>query len=284
LTVTATLIKRFKIGNGYIAVADLTFDDSYPTNGEAITVPGIKAIEEVLFPQISGYLFEYDRANKKVKVYTPTGAASAHTHAVALDTGASAVPSATAALTVNQAIPFAGIQDAITASQTKYIGPTDNAENASEDIAFIAPAAGKIIGLYATLGTACGGSGESAKKVDLTVRVNGSDSEVTCSLAADAVSASDTAHEVAVSAGNKVTVKSVAAASIAGADLNLSLLYQITAGTSVTPTATHTHGPGTLADAASASGGALSAAAASEVANEGNLSALTAVRIVAFGY
>lgn len=284
MSVVATLVKRFKTGNGFIALVDLAFDESYPTGGEAITVPGLAAINEIYFPQVSGYLFEYDKTNKKVLVYTPTGAGNAHTHAVALDTGVSAVPSATAALTVNQAIPFAGIQDAVTASQTKYIGPTDNAENANEDIAFVVPAAGKIIGIYATLGTACGGAGETAKKIDLTVRVNGSDSGVTCSLAADAVSANDTAHEIAVSAGNKVTVKSVAAANIAAADLNLTLLYQITAGTSVTPTADHTHGPGTLADAASASGGALSAAAASEVTNTGDLSALTAVRVIAFGY
>jgi hypothetical protein len=284
LSITTTLVKRFKMGNGYAAVADIAFDDSYPTGGEALTIPGLTVIDEVLFPQISGYLFEYDRTNKKIKVYTPVGTASAHTHAVALDGGASAAPSATAALTVNQAIPLAGIQDDITASGTVYIGPADNAENENEDIAFIVPAAGKITGLYANLGTACGGSGEDTKKIDLTVRVNGEDSDITCSLAADAVSSSDVAHEAAVSAGNKVTDKCVAAASIAAADLNLSLLYQITAGTSEAPTATHTHGPGTLAASASASGGALSAAAASEVANEGNLEALTAVRIVAFGY
>jgi hypothetical protein len=284
MTVAATLVKRLKFNNGLAVFADLVFDDSYPTGGEALTIPGLTVINEVYFPQVAGYLFEYDKTNKKVKVYTPVGTASAHTHAVALDTGVSAVPSATAALTVNQAIPFAGIQGAVTAGGTKYIGPTDNAENANEDIAFIAPAAGKIIGMYATLGTACGAAEEAAKKIDLTVRVDGVDSPVTCSLAADAVSSNDTAHEIAVAAGNKVTIKSVAAAAIAGADLNICLLYQITAGTSAAPTAAHTHGPGTLADAASASGGALSAAAASEVANAGNLSALTAVRIIAFGY
>lgn len=284
MTVSATLIKRLKLGNGLAAIADLAFDNSYPTGGEAISIPGLTAINEILFPQVAGYLFEYDKTNKKVKVYTPSGAATNHTHAVALDGGASAAPSETAALTVNQAIPLAGIQDVLTAGGTKYIGPADNAENASEDIAFVVPANGKIIGLFATLGTAPGSAGEVAKKVTLTVRVNGEDSEITCAIAADAVSANDTAHEAAVMAGQKVTVKSVTAADTAAADLNLCLLYQITAGTSVAPTAIHTHGPGTLADAASASGGAVSAAAAAEVANAGNLSALTAVRVVAFGY
>ena len=248
-----------------------------------MTLP-LAAVEEILFSQKSGYLFEYDRDDGKIKVYTPVGTASNHTHAVALDTGASAVPSATAAVSVLQAVPLAGIQDTITAGDTKYIGPADNAENDNEDIVFVVPADGKIVGLFATLGTAPGSAGESAKTITLTVRKNGVDTGLGCAIAADAVSGSDTTagHAVDVYAGNKISVKSVAAGSTAAADLNVSLLYQIT-GTDAIPTDTHTHGPGTLADAASAAGGALSAAAASEVVNNTNLSDLT-VRAFIIGF
>jgi len=126
---------------------------------------------------------------------------------------------------------------------------------------------------------------ESTKTITLTVRKNGVDTDLECTIAADAVSGSDTTagHAVDVSAGNKISVKSVAADTTAAADLNVSLLYQITAGTDAIPTDTHTHGPGTLADAASAAGGALSAAAASEVVDNTDLSDLT-VRAFIIGF
>lgn len=277
-----TIVSRLRMGTKRGALVDITFSDPYPTGGEEVTLP-LAAVEEILFSQKSGYLFEYDRDDGKIKVYTPVGTASNHTHAVALDTGASAVPSATAAVSVLQAVPLAGIQGTITAGGTKYIGPADNAEN--EDIVFVVPADGKIVGLFATLGTAPGSAGESAKTITLTVRKNGVDTGLGCAIAADAVSGSDTTagHAVDVSAGNKISVKSVAADSTAAANLNVSLLYQITAGTDAIPTDTHTHGPGTLADAASAAGGALSAAAASEVVDNTDLSDLT-VRAFIIGF
>lgn len=279
-----TIVSRLRMGTKRGALVDITFSDPYPTGGEEVTLP-LAAVEEILFSQKSGYLFEYDRDDGKIKVYTPVGTASNHTHAVALDTGASAVPSATAAVSVLQAVPLAGIQGTITAGGTKYIGPADNAENDNEDIVFVVPADGKIVGLFATLGTAPGNAEESTKTITLTVRKNGVDTDLECAIAADAVSGSDTTagHAVDVSAGNKISVKSVAADSTAAANLNVSLLYQITAGTDAIPTDTHTHGPGTLADAASAAGGALSAAAASEVVNNTDLSGLT-VRAFIIGF
>ncbi|MCK9325474.1 MAG: hypothetical protein M0P69_08235 [Bacteroidales bacterium] len=284
MAATVTLVGRLRMGIKRGVLVDITFGDSYPTGGDSVVLP-LAAVDEILFSQKSGYLFEYDRAEGKIKVYTPVGTASNHTHAVALDTGVSAAPSATAAVSVLQAVPLAGIQDTITAEGTKYIGPADNAENNNEDVVFVVPADGKIVGLFATLGTAPGSAGESAKTITLTVRKNGADTDLECEIAADAVSGIDTTvgHAVDVSAGNKISVKSVAAESTVAADLNVSLLYQITGGTAAVPTAAHTHGPGTLADAASAPGGALSAAAASEVANGTNLSELT-VRAFIIGF
>ena len=54
---------------------DLAFDSSYPTGGEALTPGniGLTAIERVLFEPKSGYLFEYDHTNQKVKVFSGGG-------------------------------------------------------------------------------------------------------------------------------------------------------------------------------------------------------------------
>ena len=282
MTVSVSNINRIKFGNGFALLADLTFDISYPTGGEPLALP-LNVVTDVFFESKSGYLFEYDNASKKVKAYTPVGAASNHTHAVALDTGASAAPSATGAAAISTAVPFAGIQGTLEASKTYYVGPHDNATNETEDIFFVAPADGKIKGLFATLETAPGAAGESAKKLTFKVRVNKVDSPVTFEIAADAVAGNDVAHEIAVTAGQKVSVSCATAAATAAAGLNLSLLYEITAGTAALPTAAHTHGPGTLADAASGTGGALSAAAASEVADKADLHALV-VKMLAIGY
>ncbi len=93
MAATVTVQDLFKLGNRKAALVDILFDNSYPTNGEVVSLP-ITNVKDVMFEQKSGYMFEYDRANKKVKVYTPIGTANAHTHAVALDTGASAGGSA----------------------------------------------------------------------------------------------------------------------------------------------------------------------------------------------
>jgi hypothetical protein len=179
---------------------------------------------------------------------------STHTHAIALDSGVSDSPSATGDFPCQLGIPFAGIQNALTAGATCYIGPTDNAENANEDICFVAPLTGDIYGMFATLGNAPAG-GES---VTLTLRVNGSDSAITFAIADTATAGNDTVHTVPVTAGDKITIKSVATnnGSFAGADLNVSIIYRVDTGAIGAPTADHTHGPGTLADAASEAGSA----------------------------
>lgn len=53
----------------------VTFDNSYATGGEALlpTDVGLSSkIEFVSFSPASGYVFEYDYANQKVKAYNPT--------------------------------------------------------------------------------------------------------------------------------------------------------------------------------------------------------------------
>lgn len=55
------------------------FDSSYPTGGEDFDLSSYfpkDVIGAIIFPQ-DGYIFEYDKANKKVKAYHP---AVAHSH------------------------------------------------------------------------------------------------------------------------------------------------------------------------------------------------------------
>ena len=85
--------------------------------------------------------FRNDRDDGKIKVYTPVGTASNHTMRLSL-IPARAPPSDTAAVSVLQAVPLAGIQGTITAG-TKYIGLRTNAENDNEDIVFVVPQMGK---------------------------------------------------------------------------------------------------------------------------------------------
>lgn len=204
---TIAIVNQDSLIGSLLRVADITFDSSYPTGGESLTpqMLGLTVIDFINAPAKGGYSFEYDRTNKKLKALYATGGGV-------------------------EAIPFAGIQDAVTAGATKYIGPADNAENANEDISFVVPLAGQIVGMYASLGTANGAAGENTKKIDLTVMKNGVATTMTCSLIADSKAANDTAagHAVTVAAGDLIDVKSVAAAAIAGADLNLTIMYKPT--------------------------------------------------------
>jgi len=55
----------------------ITFDSSYPTGGEPLTVAkmGLKTLSNIVIEPASGYVFVYDRTNSKVKAYV-TGASS----------------------------------------------------------------------------------------------------------------------------------------------------------------------------------------------------------------
>ena len=60
------------IGTRKMIVLDITFDNSYPTGGEALDLTNyVGTIESVTIEQKDGYVFQYDRTNKKVKVFHP---------------------------------------------------------------------------------------------------------------------------------------------------------------------------------------------------------------------
>jgi hypothetical protein len=120
------------------------------------------------------------------------------------------------------AVPLPGLAT-ITHNATKYIG-MDGAEAATAAAAcpFVVPAAGKIVGMRASLGTAP----SSTYSYTLTLMKNGSAGTNTFAFTGTAVSGSDSAHSDTVAAGDLVTVKAVDSnASSTAATLGLSLLY-----------------------------------------------------------
>ena len=117
-------------------------------------------------------------------------------------------------------VPFAGIQGAVSAGGTKYIGPVDNVENATEDIFFIAPCDGTVVSTYAYVITVPG-TGET---LTITLRKAGSDTTNITT-----ISGSDTTGnslvQIKVEAGDRLDYKSVATnvAAFGAEDLSLGL-------------------------------------------------------------
>lgn len=57
-------------GNRLTVALKITFDDSYPTGGEALDLTAyVSNIETVGIEVSGGYVFQYDRSNKKVLAY-----------------------------------------------------------------------------------------------------------------------------------------------------------------------------------------------------------------------
>ena len=70
MALTLAVIKSGKTTGGMEKIIDVTFDDSYPTGGESLTARncGLNVIEWVQANPVSGYDFEFDYTNKKLKV------------------------------------------------------------------------------------------------------------------------------------------------------------------------------------------------------------------------
>ena len=71
MAVTAALTTQTVVGDLRTVIGTVAFDSSYPTNGEALTAAtlGLQDLRFVHFSANSGYVFEYDYTNSKVKVY-----------------------------------------------------------------------------------------------------------------------------------------------------------------------------------------------------------------------
>lgn len=71
----ATSDVRTVVGNKRLVVADVTFDSSYPTGGEAIAASdfGLSSIDTVLPYPHASRICTYDDTNKKLLLHTALG-------------------------------------------------------------------------------------------------------------------------------------------------------------------------------------------------------------------
>ena len=68
---TITVSRKQKVAQESIREGTVDFDTSYPTGGESMSLTdlSLKGIYYVVFQPTSGYFFEWDYTNKKVKVF-----------------------------------------------------------------------------------------------------------------------------------------------------------------------------------------------------------------------
>lgn len=74
MALTVTAKEPSSAGNKTIYTANVAFDSSYATGGEAFDVQslfGIHDLSAVIIEPRDGYMFQYDRTNKKIKAYFP---------------------------------------------------------------------------------------------------------------------------------------------------------------------------------------------------------------------
>ena len=81
MALTISSVTTSVFGNKKIMKANIAFDSSYPTGGEALTPStlGLNEVEILLVSPQAGYLFEYDYSNEKLKALTPRAAQAAVT-------------------------------------------------------------------------------------------------------------------------------------------------------------------------------------------------------------
>lgn len=90
-------------GNRHTVALKITFDSSYPTGGEALDLTAYVAnIEGVSVEESGGYVFQYDRSNKKLKAYNV--AASDQTPTA--DITAAALAEVTAATNLSSVVTY----------------------------------------------------------------------------------------------------------------------------------------------------------------------------------
>lgn len=105
MALTLDIIKRVALPAGRAIVADITFDSSYPTGGEALSASDLGfnlSVEFVLAAPAGGLMFEYDHTNKKLKALYPTGGSATP---AALADPAITVPAGGTAVTSTAAQP-----------------------------------------------------------------------------------------------------------------------------------------------------------------------------------
>lgn len=94
---TVSIVKLTKNIRQKVVVADITYDSSYASGGESLTpaMLGLNTIDLMLTSIKSGYLFEYDYSNQKLKALYARPAVTG-TLAASIDSGATPVTSSAA--------------------------------------------------------------------------------------------------------------------------------------------------------------------------------------------
>ena len=72
MALTLSEVRQTVVGNLKMKIYDITFDSSYPTNGEGFTPSdvGMRDFESVCFSgDSSGYVPQFDYTNEKIKMY-----------------------------------------------------------------------------------------------------------------------------------------------------------------------------------------------------------------------
>ena len=93
MSLSISLVDRKHLDNGFLVIADITFDSSYATGGESL-VPaalGLDKFDLVQASAVGGYTFAYDKTNKKLMAYSGATQASKATDLSAIVTRVLAV-------------------------------------------------------------------------------------------------------------------------------------------------------------------------------------------------
>lgn len=70
MAATTTIDRSVNLEAGFtLSHGRISFDNSYPTGGEALDPTGQSFFDTVFFETRAGYSFEWDKANQKVIVY-----------------------------------------------------------------------------------------------------------------------------------------------------------------------------------------------------------------------
>ncbi len=97
MAITGALKKRHQTGQGLVAIVTLTASGSYSTGGDSLDLPALVGYtnRQPDFVDINGsggYVYQYDLANKKVKVFSIAGFTPAGTVAAPVFTGTAVKP------------------------------------------------------------------------------------------------------------------------------------------------------------------------------------------------
>ena len=90
MALTVTILDTTVFGNKRVVFASVDFDSSYHAGGESLQASdvGLKAIDFLQATPKSGYLFEYDYTNQKLKAMYPTKSQSSNLAATVTITNA----------------------------------------------------------------------------------------------------------------------------------------------------------------------------------------------------